>query len=69
MRIKKSKKYQRNEKKRAQQSLEQIHGQLVAAYQRFDQVQDPALTEACIYEINALRARYDYAFQNLKRLY
>ncbi len=69
MGIKKSKKRQRSEQRRAQQSLEQIHGQLSAAYQRFDQVQNPSLTEACIYEINALRARYDYALQNLKQLY
>lgn len=69
MGTKKSQKRQRTEQKRAQQSLQQIHGQLTAAYQRFNQVQNPSLTEACIYEINALRARYDYALQNLKQFY
>ncbi len=63
------KKRQRAELERAKKSLEEIHGQLTAAYARFEEIRDPVLTDACVYEINALRAQYDYALQNLKRMY
>ena len=38
------------------------------AYNEFDNVTDPLLMEACIYEINALRAKYNCAVHDLKNL-
>ncbi len=69
MKRNKQSKAQSAAQKQARQQAEHIHSQLSAAYQRFDLVRDPVLTEACIYEINALRAKYDYALHNLKQLY
>ena len=34
----------------------------------FDNITDPLLMEACIYEINALRAKYNCAVHDLKNL-
>ena len=36
------------------------------AYDRFDFVTDPALIEAGIYDINALKSRYDFLLRKLK---
>ena len=41
---------------------------LEQAYNEFDNVTDPLLMEACIYEINALRAKYNCAVHDLKNL-
>ena len=49
--------------------LTQTRGLIAQAYQGFNAVQDPDLIESYVYEINALRAQYDYALQNLKRMY
>lgn len=48
--------------------LEEIRLALDGSWQRFDRSADPALTEACIFEINALRSRYDHVFKQLKTL-
>ncbi len=39
---------------------------LQSAYDRFNFADDPALTEACIYEIKALKSRYSYLIRRLK---
>lgn len=35
-------------------------------YDRFDSITDPVQVDACIYEMNAVMARYDYAIKCLK---
>lgn len=62
------KKTRRNELIRAQGELRGIRDQLERAYLFFDRSSDPELTDACIYEINALRARYDHAIRNIKAI-
>jgi hypothetical protein len=37
-------------------------------FNEFDNITDPLLMEACIYEINALRAKYNCAVHDLKNL-
>ena len=39
---------------------------LRSAYDRFNFTDDPELTEACIYEIKALKSRYSYLVRRLK---
>ena len=38
------------------------------AYDRFDFVTDPVLIEAGIYDINALKSRYDFLLRKMKAL-
>lgn len=45
-----------------------IRRDLEQAYSRFDQLCDPFLMDACIFEINALRAKYNCAVHDLKQL-
>ena len=35
-------------------------------YERFDSITDPVQMDACIYEMNAVMARYDYTLKCLK---
>lgn len=56
------------ELERAREDLAEIREALTEAYQSFNSSADPALTEAYIFEINALRGRYDHAFKLLKTL-
>ena len=46
----------------------EVRRALEQAYNEFDNVTDPLLMEACIYEINALRAKYNCAVHDLKNL-
>ena len=39
---------------------------LDALYDRFDTITDPVQMDACIYEMNAVMARYDYTIKCLK---
>ncbi len=57
------------ELKKQKDAISAIQRELECAYSNFNSETDPALTEAYIYEISALRARYDHAFQNLKHLF
>ena len=45
-----------------------IRENLDNAYACFDASTDPGLTEASIFEINALRAHYDHALRNIKAI-
>ena len=45
-----------------------VRRELEQAYNEFDNITDPLLMEACIYEINALRAKYNCAVHDLKNL-
>ena len=53
---------------RKQQRAHRAEVQRVRAYNEFDNITDPLLMEACIYEINALRAKYNCAVHDLKNL-
>ena len=58
----------RLELERTRSELEAIRFALGESWQAFDLCADPALTEAHIYEINALRSRYDAVFRHLKSI-
>jgi len=48
------------------QELEQLSRQLKEAYDRFNCACEPELVEASIFEINALKAKYDYYLRCVK---
>jgi hypothetical protein len=54
----------------AQTQLQQelyLTGQaLKDAYEKFNYVSEPELVEACVYEISALKARYNYLLRCIK---
>ncbi|NCB50943.1 MAG: hypothetical protein EOM54_03530 [Clostridia bacterium] len=55
-----------------QQALEDLNGVRVSlsdAYARFDGITDPYIMDACIFEISALKSRYDCAVRDVKSLY
>lgn len=56
----------KNEIKKAAQELDAIRCQLDAAYRNFDAVTDPDALGACIYEIGALRTRYNLALKQIR---
>lgn len=39
---------------------------LAQAYDRFNAVHEPGLVDACVYDINAQLARYDYLLRRIK---
>lgn len=48
--------------------LNELNGQLKNAYERFNYACEDELIEACIYEISALKARYNYSLRRIKEL-
>jgi hypothetical protein len=62
-------KQRRAELQKAVDELSVVRGSLDDAYLRFDAMTDPGLMDACIFEISALRARYDCAVRAVKSLY
>ena len=52
--------------KELRQELERINRQLKEAYDRFNYACEPELVEASIFEINALKAKYDYFLRCVK---
>lgn len=46
--------------------LQQAQDALLNAYHRFDRADAPELVEACIYEIKACSARYDYLYRCIR---
>ena len=52
--------------KELRQELDQINRQLKEAYERFNYACEPELVEASIFEINALKAKYDYLLRCVK---
>ena len=46
--------------------LLEAQGDLAQAYRQFDQALDPELVESCIYQIKALKARYNYLLRLVK---
>jgi len=51
-----------------QREMAQENERLKEAYERFNRVCDPDLVEACIFEINAATARYNYLLRQAKAL-
>ncbi len=49
-----------------QQELYAANQALREAYERFNYVSEPELVEACVYEISALKARYNYLLRRIK---
>lgn len=64
----KQRKAQQAEMKKATAEMRGIRRDLEQAYSRFDNLSDPLLMDACIFEINALRAKYNCAVHDLKNL-
>lgn len=44
----------------------ELHNDLDELYSRFDMITDTNQVDACIYEMNALMSKYDYAVKCLK---
>ena len=49
-----------------QQELYEANRALRVAYEKFNYVSEPELVEACVYEISALKARYNYLLRCIK---
>lgn len=47
-------------------ALSATHRDLTRAYAQFDTVTAPELVDACVYEINAVEARYNYLLRRIK---
>ena len=47
-------------------ALEAAQEDLFLAYQDFDHAVDPELVEACVYQINAVKARCNYLIRSIK---
>ena len=58
----------RAERKRMTTELREIRRELEQSYMRFNELCDPMQLDACIYEINALRAKYSCAMHDLRGL-
>ena len=59
----------REEIAKAQADLGEVRRSLGEAYRQFDAVTDDASMDVCIFEISALRSKYNCAVRNLKSLY
>ena len=59
---------QRKQQRAHRAEVQRVRRELEQAYNEFDNITDPLLMEACIYEINALRAKYNCAVHDLKNL-
>jgi hypothetical protein len=53
----------------ASDELRCIHDDLSLVYRHFNNTNDPALLDAYIYEMSALKSRYDHALKNIKLLF
>ena len=58
----------RAEHKRMTTEMQTIRRELEQSYRRFNEVRDPMQLDACIFEINALRAKYNCAVHDLRTL-
>ena len=65
---KKEAKAYKSEYNRRLKEIADIRSQLHKAYASFDSVTDPDMTDACIFEISALKSRYNHAVVNIKNM-
>lgn len=56
------------ERQQLAESLERTKVLIHQAYVGFNSAVDPDLIESCVYEINALQARYSYLLRRIKEL-
>ena len=56
------------ERKRVRTEVQSIRRELERCYCRFDEICDPMQLDACILEMNALRAKYCCAMHDLRAL-
>ncbi len=63
------KRKRRSELRQAKAELEEMRVELGEAYASFNSISEPELLDACIYQISALRSRYDTALRRMKRNY
>lgn len=61
-------KQKKAELKQRMDELSSIRSQLQCAYSAFNNLTDPSITDACIFEISALKSRYNYAIKNIRDL-
>lgn len=66
MTARQQKKLRRAEERQAITELNAIRDSLSTAYARFNSATDPDLVDAYIFEINALRARYNTALRRCR---
>ena len=67
--LKNERKLKQNKVKENRQLLEEYYDTLVQLRQlraAFQQVTDPELITACVYEMNAMQQRYSYLLQRIK---
>ena len=62
----KAKRLRAEEFTRLRSEASALHSALDELYNRFDHLTDPMQVDACIFEMNAVMARYDYAIKCLK---
>lgn len=55
--------------KKAVDEINSVRSQLDDTYMRFNNVTDPAQLDTCIFEISALKSKYNCAVRNLKSFY
>lgn len=65
---KKEAKQKKAEYNRRLREMHEIRSQLHCAYAAFDSVTDPDMMDACIFEISALKSRYNYAVSNIRNM-
>lgn len=56
------------EKRELQECMEEVRRSLNQAYAAFNMADDADLIESCVFEINALKARYNYLLKQAKWL-
>jgi len=57
------------ERIKARAAVDRIQGELDCAWSAFDNITDPNLMDANIYEISALQSRYNCAVKDLRALF
>lgn len=65
-REKKARAARRRERDDLCNQVQSLHDQLSEVYSRFDRITDPGQVDACIFEMNAILSKYDYAVRSLK---
>ena len=65
----KQRKAREAEYRKALEELGHVRRQLDDTYNRFNAVSDEAALDACIYEISALKSRYNCAVRAIKSFY
>lgn len=56
------------ERRAFQEGLARTRTLIAQAYADFNNARDPDLIESCVFEINALQARYSYLLRRMKEL-